>query len=429
MRIWKALFFILSAACFAGAQETERTGLAVEFPELSSGPVTALKSYIPRSDLNVVKFWIKNPAAETIEWNNIKVRINNVAAIVACQQVPAADGKVLRCDLNRFFRFRLQPKQNLFEIEATGTNSKRYFGSFLVLTGTSPDGGPAQAIAMTKQLGFSGRKFAVVMGVSKYRYNEHIPNLEYADDDAEAINAWLIKKGGFSPQDILFLTNENATLSGVSDSLERFLAKAAETDLVLFFLAGHGGPDTLRGGEMYYLMGDSKYTDLANTALRMSKLKEILDRRLRSKRVIFLLDTCHSAGLIGTNTVALAAPGQKPGTARNVKERQLERVEVKNNVSVEAGRMFATAGRAVFTSSDAGETSQESKDWGGGHGVFTWALLEGLNGKADTNRDRVITTEELFRFVSESVRAETGARQNPRLFSNLGGSLEIATLK
>ena len=429
MSIRKALLFILAAACFATAQETDRTGLAVEFPELSSGLLTAVRNYIPRTDLNVVKFWIKNPAAETVDWNGIKVRINNVAANVACLQAPTSDGKVLRCDLERFWRFRLQPKQNLFEIEATSVNGKRYYASFHVLTGVSPESCPTTPTTMSKQLGFSGRKFAVVMGVSKYRYNERIPNLEYADDDAEAVNAWLTRKGGFSPQNILFLTNENATLSGVSDSLERFLTKAAETDLVLFFLAGHGGPDTLRSGEMYYLMGDSKYTDLTNTALRMSKLKEILDKRLRSKRVIFFLDTCHSAGFIGTNTLASAAPGQKPAAARNIKERQLERVEVKNNVSAEAGRMFASAGRAVFTSSDAGETSQESKEWGGGHGVFTWALLEGLNGKADSNRDRVITTDELFQFVSQTVRSETGARQNPRLFSNLGGSLEIAVVK
>ena len=75
------------------------------------------------------------------------------------------------------------------------------------------------------------------------------------------------------------------------------------------------------------------------------------------------------------------------------------------------------------------ETSRESERWGGGHGVFTWALLEGLRGNADSNSDKIITADELFGFVRQKVRTETKEKQNPRLFSNLGTKLEIAILK
>jgi len=63
------------------------------------------------------------------------------------------------------------------------------------------------------------------------------------------------------------------------------------------------------------------------------------------------------------------------------------------------------------TSSDINEISEEGANWGAGHGVFTWALLEGLRGIADANRDRVITTGELFDFVSSKVGQETKSRQ------------------
>jgi uncharacterized caspase-like protein len=86
-------------------------------------------------------------------------------------------------------------------------------------------------------------------------------------------------------------------------------------------------------------------------------------------------------------------------------------------------------GRAVLTSSDVGESSEESDRWGGGHGVFTWALINGLTGKADADGDHVVSADELFSYIRRVVALETGGRQNPKLFSDLGGSLQIAIVK
>jgi hypothetical protein len=40
-------------------------------------------------------------------------------------------------------------------------------------------------------------------------------------------------------------------------------------------------------------------------------------------------------------------------------------------------------GVAVLTSAESSETAREGKQWGGGHGVFTHFLLQGLQGEAD----------------------------------------------
>ncbi|MEO7659729.1 MAG: caspase family protein, partial [Pyrinomonadaceae bacterium] len=156
-----------------------------------------------------------------------------------------------------------------------------------------------------------------------------------------------------------------------------------------------------------------------------------LDSQLKSKRAIFLLDTCHSAGLSGKKVVGLEKPavGGRSISSGDLGKRQLTQVEVKNDVSQAATRLFSSPGRAIFTSSGEGEASLEATRWGGGHGVFTWALLEGLNGKADADGNRVITAEELFNFVRERVRVETNSKQNPQIFSNLANGLEIAVLK
>lgn len=57
----------------------------------------------------------------------------------------------------------------------------------------------------------------------------------------------------------------------------------------------------------------------------------------------------------------------------------------------------------LFLSSRDNETSIERKDMK--NGFFTTCLVSALRGKADSNRDRTISAKELFKFVSDNVRA------------------------
>ncbi len=67
-------------------------------------------------------------------------------------------------------------------------------------------------------------------------------------------------------------------------------------------------------------------------------------------------------------------------------------------------------GRAVMTSGSAGEISLNRPD---GQSSFTYWLTRGLAGDADLNQDRVVTADELFRFVEEKVREESAGKQSP----------------
>jgi uncharacterized caspase-like protein len=62
--------------------------------------------------------------------------------------------------------------------------------------------------------------------------------------------------------------------------------------------------------------------------------------------------------------------------------------------------------------------SQEGENWGGGHGVFTWYLLEVLKGKADVNGDGYVTADELFPYIYENVIRDTGGHQHPANLSS-----------
>jgi hypothetical protein len=263
---------------------------------------------------------------------------------------------------------------------------------------------------------FKGRKYAVVIGVSKYKFpGDGLNNLEYADADARSIRDFLQEPqgGNFSSSDILYLENEQATIHNVRSALQRFLPRAGPEDLIFLFIAGHGAPDPYAPGSLYFLMHDTKIADMPNTGLPMSELRQLLDNSVRAQRVIMFVDTCHSAGISGKELVT---------------GRQL--VQTENNIfNLYAANLFRETGRAVLTSSDVNEISRESNKWGGGHGIFTWALLEGLRGGADTNTDHFVTAGELFDFVSNRVRIETAFRQNPRALPGLNKDFPLAVAK
>ena len=65
----------------------------------------------------------------------------------------------------------------------------------------------------------------------------------------------------------------------------------------------------------------------------------------------------------------------------------------------------------MFTASASGEVSQEFPEMA--HGVFTYYLLEGMEGKADLNNDYTVTINELMQYVEEQVKRKTHGSQNP----------------
>lgn len=52
---------------------------------------------------------------------------------------------------------------------------------------------------------------------------------------------------------------------------------------------------------------------------------------------------------------------------------------------------------------------------GSGHGAFTYALITGMNGKANFDNDKYISLNELFQYVSKEVPQLTDGRQHPYL--------------
>jgi uncharacterized caspase-like protein len=236
---------------------------------------------------------------------------------------------------------------------------------------------------------------SVVVGFSEYQ-NAGIPGLKYADRDAESFANFLRtpEGGGYDSDHLRVMLNKDATLPNVKDALINFLGQAIDIDLVVIYFAGHGAPEPARPQNMYLLTYDSDPSQLGTTAFPMWDIQTDLARHITAKRVVVFTDACHS-GNISAN---FATRGL--GVTEN------------NLINQYLSDLSKTKeGVVVFTASAAGEVSQEYPEIG--HGVFTYYLLEGLQGKADYNNDYTVTINELMQYVEEQVKRKTHGSQNP----------------
>jgi len=235
----------------------------------------------------------------------------------------------------------------------------------------------------------AGEKWAVVIGISDYRADGL--DLRYAHRDAEAIRDFLVEKGGFRPDKVQLLSNQNATYQGIRTALFNFLAATQPEDLVLIFLAGHGVQDPVNPDNYFFLAHDSEVGNLGGTAIPMWDLGNVMDYTIRSQRILVFADTCHSGAALDR--------GVNDGENLNFFNKYLEVLARKK-------------GRLVVTASQAHESSLETTKLA--HGVFTQSMLLGLGGAADDNpADGVVTAGELVDYVRTKVPEETEGEQHP----------------
>lgn len=239
-----------------------------------------------------------------------------------------------------------------------------------------------------------GKIIAAVIGINNYR---NARDLKYALNDANEFRDYLKYNLGVSGKDIFFLSDHEATKDRFQSLLgTRIKRKAAAEDTVFIFFAGHGAVETDPtnpdgdGFEKYLLPHEADLNDLYTTAISMDEIKKIF-QRIRAERLIFMEDTCYS-GASGGRTILSSK------TRASLSDSFYERIA--------RGK-----GRVIIASCSANEVSKEDDKLK--HGVFTYYLIEGLRGRADYDKDGLITVEEIFGYLSKTVPAASGQDQHP----------------
>jgi hypothetical protein len=223
-----------------------------------------------------------------------------------------------------------------------------------------------------------GKLFVLAIGVDKYPKFDAIHWLHYAAADARLMLDTLTKKAGPLHTEViskLLVTGGDTppTKANIEDAL-LFFHDAGPDDTVVLFLAGHGENE---GADYLFMPEDAQEVDKKyfrpSTVVKWSVLQQAL-QDAQGIRIMFV-DTCHSRGAYNQRLIKDAAD--------------------KNIV--------------VFSATDSDTEAQEDANLG--HGIFTYALAEGLNGGA-ANKGAVNITA-LFNFVSSEVSDLSKGEQEP----------------
>jgi tetratricopeptide (TPR) repeat protein len=247
-----------------------------------------------------------------------------------------------------------------------------------------------------------GKTYALLVGVSKYKKPEL--SLQFADSDAAVFGSLLQSpRGGGVPADqVMLLTDEKATTAAVRNGFQDFLKRrASKNDTVILLIAGHGTVEVPGSKNAFILTYDSDPQDLKSTALPMAELRSLFDDQLKKVgRVVLFVDVC-KAGTIGSiQNTTVSADVQTLGDAE--------------------GDLFG------LLASRPKEVSLEGPQFGGGHGVFSYFVMKGLEGAADENKDGSVDADELIKYVSQQVPAATMNKQHPREFGTYDNTMKLS---
>jgi Flp pilus assembly protein TadD len=243
---------------------------------------------------------------------------------------------------------------------------------------------------------------ALVVGVSDYA-NDKIADLPFADDDAEYFAQMLREQTEWpvAPGDIVLLTDQDATYGRFIAELSKLTESVSPRDRVIIFFAGHGDVEVVSDIQTGYLLFHDAPARAyaAGGACEVYTLDQAIDKLILGKRaqVILIADACRSGSLAGSRRGAAA-------TASVIKT------------------LFGNTAKILSCEPD--ELSLEAPDLGGGHGLFSYYLVQGMMGAANRNDDAYVSLLELERYLQDQVMAASGERQTPSVSGPT--SLQIA---
>lgn len=260
--------------------------------------------------------------------------------------------------------------------------------------------------------------YLAVISVSDYA--NPAMNLKYARKDGQDLVSLLKKSGWYDKVFVDTLYDKAAILKNIKNLRSRLLNTGVE-DEVIFFVSGHGLLD--QNLDFYFATHDIDFKNPGVNGLRYEELEGLLDG-IPARKKLLLMDACHSgevdkSHIQATQLTADLRKNQKGSVTTYTYPADIEADHYKIGITTSFELMqevFANVTKgsgAIVISAAAGNSyALESDQWK--NGVFTYALLSGLNSKrADKNKDGIISVTELKEYVSQQVETLTEGAQRP----------------
>jgi len=264
--------------------------------------------------------------------------------------------------------------------------------------------------------------WAVIVGIEDY---ESINDLSYTVDDAEDMRNVLVSYENWDIENILLLTDSNASKSGINTAIAIMASGSDADDVCLFFFSGHGSRIPDEGSDEV-----DCYDEVICPYDTTGQLENVIsDDDLGTwlsdcdGDVVVILDTCYSGGFVkGTEGTIKTVPNPRVSKdaipRRHFVEGLIEHLKQKP-----ISRDLNQVGYVVLMACEEDKYSYESRRLK--NGVFTYYIVEGLWGPADTNIDNNVSAEEDFYYADLLVRKYKPTNQYPQLWDDYGGELPL----
>jgi len=261
--------------------------------------------------------------------------------------------------LTKGYRVRLVEGANVFRAVALSTDRI--------------ESNPDELTIQLKAVGKAATLHLLLVGINEYK-NSTL-NLNYALPDAQGMLTFFTGAASNLFKEVRRheLYDKAATKEAILATLQDLRASAPQ-DVVVIYMAGHG--DSLEN-VWYFIPWEVATPEregvIKTQGISSVELKEEI-AKIGAQKVLVLIDACKS----GAAMVAFAG--------RGVEDRKA------------LAQLARSTGVHVMAASTKDQLASEVKDLG--HGVFTYTLLEGLNGKADGSpEDGRVTVRELLSYV------------------------------
>ncbi|AXI41345.1 hypothetical protein C1J02_04755 [Sulfitobacter sp. SK011] len=269
-------------------------------------------------------------------------------------------------------------------------------------------------------------QFGMVVGVDDYRHFDPFPapvgelsDLEGAVNDATRIAASM-RNAGIDLTDNRLLTNGAATVENFLAGWQDMISKARPGDTIIVSFSGHGGQEK-EVSEPF----DENTDGLDETIMfhefdpdnaRIGRLNDDQLRALLAAaapfNVIWVMDSCHSAGLtrnVNTARMGLTRSGGVWDIPLDPIEGEITAADGDDNTDElpNVTQILATASEDRLVT----ETRFEGK----AHGALSWFFAQALDGAADLDNNGSVTRAELSGFLEDRVFAHMNQTQQPRI--------------
>ena len=245
-------------------------------------------------------------------------------------------------------------------------------------------------------------KWGLIIGIEKY---PGLPMVDYAKRDAALMKDYFNVVLGVPVENVVTLLDGTATKGKIEGLLRSYFPKNLNSNSIFYvYFAGHGIP-SLSDGDAYIVTYDGDPRFIEHTGYKLETFYSDIGL-LPVKQSIVFIDGCFS-GVSSRGTESLIS-GARPA---------LLKVDELKLTSENVIALAASKGDQISNAYPEME-----------HGLFTYFLLSGLRGAADSDSNDVVSLGELYTYVNSNVTKVSrrkGIEQTPVLIHDAEGSGEM----